>query len=159
MEIIIIDNDVVINDKIKLSPSEKKIDVMKDFCWEDWIKYNDQVISFRIKLDGDIKCEGDIYLIVTFTYPVSDDSILKSWVLAPEKLIEGTQKKPEGKVTKRLRQWFFDKTGTYLPMAGEWGNIDVIYDHWNCAGMIFCNYRAGFLSESDWMQYRKRSGF
>lgn len=48
-------------------------------------------------------------------------------MFAPENLISGEQNKPEGKVTKRLRNWFFEVTNRSLPSYGSWGHMDAAY--------------------------------
>lgn len=152
-------NSLNLDGKLFLSPSKNKISLMNEgVLWEDWIKNDSEVVSYRTVFNDNNNKEN-LYLIVTFKSPVNDESLLSNWYLSPEKVMNGEQKKPEGKVTRALRKWFFDKTKFNLPIGGDWGHIDAVYDHWNAVGVIVCNYRSSFKNESDWKDYRKRNKF
>ncbi|MCX8963443.1 hypothetical protein [Erwinia psidii] len=152
-------NSFNLDGKLILSPSSNKIELMDGgVLWEEWIKNDSEVVSYRT-IFKDEKDKANLYLIVTFKSPVNDNSLLSSWYLSPEKVMNGEQRKPEGKVTKALRKWFFDKAKIDLPISGDWGHIDAVYDHWNAVGVIACNYRSAFKDESNWKKYRKRNKF
>lgn len=152
-------NSLTICNGILLSPYQTKKDLInKDLLWEGWISNDNEVVSYRIVL-VDKKNKSKIFLIVNFTYPVNDDSLLSSWYLSPGNIMNGEQSKPEGKVTKALGKWFFDKTNTEIPVGGDWGHLDAVYDHWNTVGVIACNYRASFRNDSEWKEYRRRNKF
>lgn len=123
--------------------------------WEAWPDKGDKTVSYRTIFDIKGHKQGAIYLIVNFIQCNDINAIIGSWNFAPEKLIDGEQKKPEGKVTKRLRDWFKEKTNIVLPIYGSWGHIDASYDHWNCSGTICCNYRSGFRDDKSWKDYCK----
>ncbi|NUU69044.1 hypothetical protein HQN64_23505 [Enterobacteriaceae bacterium BIT-l23] len=149
MESIRLNSDVT---KIELIPTEKD--------WEEWIKNElGEIVSYRRIIFDKKETFGKLYLIVTFTSPVNDKSLLCSWFLAPEKLIDGKQSKPEGKVTKALQQWFFERTGQAIPYGNEREHIDAAYDHWNCVGGIVCNYRTSFKTQNEWNEYKKNNKF
>ncbi|MGR2861349.1 hypothetical protein [Erwinia amylovora] len=152
-------NSLIINGNILLSPFQSKNKLISEnLPWEEWIRNDNEVVSCRIIL-VDKKSKSKVFLIVTFISPINDNSLLCSWYLSPENLMNGEQKKPEGKVTKSLRKWFFDKTKVEIPIGGDWGHIDAVYDHWNTVGVIACNYRYSFKSESEWEKYRKINEF
>ncbi|WP_329906772.1 hypothetical protein [Serratia quinivorans] len=152
---------IIINNEIILSKTQKRKDIItKNQRWEDWLRNgNNEVVSYRIKLSSKGRNDGNVYLITTFTNPINDESLLCSWFLAPENLIEGVQNKPEGKVTARLRKWFFEKTKEKPPIGNDSEYIDASYDPWNSVGMIFCNYRSGFKNDKDWKEFRKNNKF
>jgi hypothetical protein len=161
MKLFISEDSLTLDNKIILSSSVKKKDILAlSDKWEEWLK-NDQkeTVSYRLKINDIKNSGGNVYLIVTFKSPINNDSLLVSWFLCPEKIINGEQKKINGPVTKGLRKWFLQKTGETLPKGGDWGDIDAIYDSWNQVGMIVCNYRAAFKSNYEWEDYRKRNGF
>jgi len=152
-------NNLIIDGNLLLSPFQNKNKlILANFPWEEWIKNDHEVVSYRIVL-VDKKSKSKVFLVVTFVSPVNDESLLSSWYLSPENIMNGEQKKPEGKVTKSLRKWFFDKTKVEIPIGGDWGHIDASYDHWNTVGVIACNYRSSFKNESEWKDYRKRNKF
>ncbi|QZY90996.1 hypothetical protein K7H94_03400 [Pantoea dispersa] len=152
--------DVIIFDEnIKISLFQKKKEIITNLHpWEDWLRNDDgEVVSYRLKLGN--KHDGFVYLIVTFKPPVNENALVATWFIAPEGLIEGQQKKASGKVTKRLRDWFFKKTQVLLPTGGEWGHIDASYDPWNSVGMIVCNYKTAFEDQEKWREYRRSNLF
>jgi hypothetical protein len=120
------------------------------FKWEAWPDRGDLTSSYRLILDVKGNKEGKVYFIVHFERTSQAELVVTSWMLAPENLITGEQHKPRGKVTKKLRQWFFEMTNVHLPIVGEWGHVDSSYDPHNMAGLIVCNYRSGFKSKKEW---------
>lgn len=54
--------------------------------------------------------------------------------------MDGFQPKPEGKYTKRIRQWFKNKFNISLPQEHSWGRIDAFYDPHNLTTSIVCTY-------------------
>ncbi|MGC8400340.1 hypothetical protein ACP3P6_02760 [Enterobacter mori] len=79
-----------------------------NFNWEAWPDKGCDTVSYRAIFNIKGNTHGDIYLIVNFIQPNDENAIIGSWSFAPYKLIDGEQK-PEGKVTKRLRDWFKEK--------------------------------------------------
>lgn len=143
---------------LALTPFITKKEIMESNClnWEPWPDKGDKTVSYRTIFDIKGNKQGDIYLIVNFVQCNDINAIIGSWSFAPAKLIDGEQKKPEGKVTKRLRDWFKEKTNINLPIYGSWGHIDASYDYWNCSGTIFfCNYRSSFRDDKSWKAYCK----
>lgn len=145
------------NKMLALTTLTTKKEIMNNdnFNWEAWPDKGCDTVSYRAIFNIKGNTHGDIYLIVNFIQPNDENAIIGSWGFAPYKLIDGEQKKPEGKVTKRLRDWFKDKTNVDLPVHGAWGHINAAYDHWNCSGAIYCNYRSGFRDEKSWKDYCK----
>ena len=136
-------NSLNIGGELLLSPSKNKKDLMDGIVlWDEWIKNDNEVVSYRTVFTE--AGGSNLYLIVSFESPVNDESLLTCWYLAQEKIMDGEQKKPEGRVTKALRKWFFNKTEFHLPISGDWGDIDAVYDHWNTVGVIACNYKLSF---------------
>lgn len=90
--------DVIIFDEnIKISLFQKKKEIITNLHpWEDWLRNDDgEVVSYRLKLGN--KYDGFVYLIVTFKPPVNENALVATWFIAPEGLIEGQQKKHQGK--------------------------------------------------------------
>ena len=145
------------NRMLALTPFITKKEIMENdtLNWEAWPDKGDNTVSYRAIFNTKGNIQGDIYLIIHFIQSDDMSAIISGWSFAPYKLIAGEQKKPEGKVTKRLREWFKEQTNTNLPIYGAWGHIDATYDHWNCSGAICCNYRSGFKDEKSWKEYCK----
>lgn len=145
------------DNKLVLSPFITKKEVMEiDYLtWEAWPSKGDETVSYRTIFNMKKNSQGDVYLIINFSRPNDMDATISSWRFAPEKLLMGEQKKPEGKITKRLREWFREKINNNLPIYGEWGHIDAAYDPHNRTGTIFCNYRSSFKDEKSWRDYCK----
>lgn len=148
---------LVFDNKLVLTPFITKKEIMEanNLDWEAWPSKGDSTISYRTIFDLKKNRDGDIYLIINFVRPNDMNATIGSWRFAPEKLLMGEQKKAEGKVTKRLREWFREKTNSDLPVYGAWGHIDTAYDPHNRTGTIFCNYRSSFRDEKDWKDYCK----
>lgn len=146
MKIFSKDDELIISDDLVLSSKKSQKDtIKKNLNWEPWLKNPDgDVVSFRLVLNAKEEKYGNLFLIVTFNSPITDESLLCSWFMAPEKLINGKQSKKDGAITKNLRKWFYEKTFVELPAEGEWGHIDASYDPWNSAGLIVCNYKPSF---------------
>lgn len=140
--------------KIRLDTKITKNELLKGgLLWEGWPeKKENKTVSYRLIMKGD-KEHGDIYLIVDFIHPNDPTSQLSGWRFAPDKLMIGEQKKTDGKVTRRLREWFKEKTKIKLPVYGSWGHIDAAYDPHNHTGTIVCNYRQGFINDDAWHDY------
>jgi len=145
------------NRMLALTPFATKKEIMENdsLNWEAWPDKGDDTVSYRTIFNTKGNLQGDIYLIIHFIQPDDMSAVISGWSFAPYKLIAGEQKKPEGKVTKKLREWFKEQTNTNLPVYGAWGHIDAAYDHWNCSGAICCNYRSGFKDEKSWKEYCK----
>ncbi|HDC4667019.1 TPA: hypothetical protein O8U43_004486 [Enterobacter cloacae] len=152
-----ITGEICFHKNLALTPFITKKEIMESNClnWEPWPDKGDKTVSYRTIFDIKGNKQGDIYLIVNFVQCNDINAIIGSWSFAPAKLIDGEQKKPEGKVTKRLRDWFKEKTNINLPIYGSWGHIDASYDYWNCSGTIFCNYRSSFRDDKSWKAYCK----
>ena len=130
---------------------------------EDWIKTKDGVtVAYRLILKCKACAElGKIYLIVFFQEKGHDDcgGFLDFWDLAPEKIMDGYQSKPNGKYTEQMRNWFSQQCGVKLPIKKEWGHLDASYDPWNQTSAINCNYKERFDSEQEWAEYKKWNRF
>ena len=135
--------------------TKKEIMEIDGFDWEPWPNKGDDTVSYRTIFNMNRNKQGDIYLIVDFVRSNNMSATLSSWRFAPEKLLMGEQKKIEGVVTRRLREWFKEKSCNALPIYGSWGHIDAAYDPHNKTGTIFCNYRSAFKDEKDWKDYCK----
>ncbi|AFI88285.1 hypothetical protein EXT68_22630 [Pectobacterium parmentieri] len=145
------DNKLTINSFI----TKKEIMGLEDICWEAWPSKGDETVSYRAVFEMEKNRQGDIYLIINFIRPGDMDATIVSWRFAPEKLLMGEQRKTEGGMTKKLREWFKEKTNSILPICGEWGGIDAAYDPHNRTCTIFCNYRSSFRDEKSWGDYCK----
>ncbi|WP_340608145.1 hypothetical protein [Xenorhabdus bharatensis] len=154
-----INNEIIIENNISLTDKSTKRNIINStYNWEEWIKnFNNETVSYRLLLDKPKNKYGRLFLIVTFTVPINEKSLLCSWHLAPEKLINGKQNNPKGKVTNNLKKWFYEETGTKLPIRRENMHIDASYDPWNYSGVIVCNYRSNFENEKAWKDYCKRN--
>ncbi|MGM0936112.1 MAG: hypothetical protein ACQEWL_05775 [Pseudomonadota bacterium] len=155
-----INNDTIIvnNDIYLIDTATKETIITSRYNWEEWVvNSNGETVSYRLILGSTKNQYGRLFLIVNFSAPISNKSLLYSWHLAPEKLINGTQNKPKGKVTHALNQWFKDETGVNLPIISNKIYIDSSYDPWNSAGLITCNYRSSFQSEESWKEFNKQS--
>lgn len=133
------------NKRVMLGPRITKKDLLHNtnVRWEGWPEKKDnKTVSYRTILKGDYDF-GDIYIIIDFLVPNDPDSILRSWRFAPEKLLMGKQNKPEGKITRALREWFKTNSGIVLPVSRGWGHVDAAYDPHNLTGTIVCNYYLG----------------
>ncbi|URQ61411.1 hypothetical protein LQ939_03435 [Pantoea alhagi] len=150
---------LVFENKLALTPVLTKKEIMGSdkLNWEAWPSKGDNTITYRAIFDLERNTSGNIYLIINFVHPNDMNATIASWRFAPEKLLMGEQKKPEGKVTKNLREWFNNKTKVDLPVYGKWGHIDAAYDPHNRTGTIFCNYRSSFKNEKQWKDYCKRN--
>ncbi|SFU16635.1 hypothetical protein SAMN05192562_107175 [Kosakonia arachidis] len=137
--------------------TKKELMGIDGLLWEPWPDKKAQTVSYRTIFNIKGNKQGDIYLIVSFVRPDDSEATIASWRFAPEKLLMGEQRKPEGKITQNLREWFREKTNQSLPVSGEWGHIDSAYDPHNKTGTIFCHYRANFKSDREWMDYCRRN--
>lgn len=85
-------NSLIINGNILLSPFQSKNKLISEnLPWEEWIRNDNEVVSYRIIL-VDKKSKSKVFLIVTFISPINDNSLLCSWYLSPENLMNGEQK-------------------------------------------------------------------
>ncbi|WP_395306468.1 hypothetical protein [Enterobacter sichuanensis] len=130
------------NKRVLLGPRVTKTELFNNtnVRWEGWPEKKDnKTVSYRTILKGDHEF-GDIYLIIDFLVPNDPNSIIRSWRFASEKLLMGKQNRPEGKVTRCLREWFKTKSTIVLPVSREWGHVDAAYDPHNLTGTILCHY-------------------
>jgi hypothetical protein len=125
--------------------------------WEDWDIVDNIPRSFRtiIKLPN----KGISPKTVLVVHGGLDDRPITFWDLAPWDLMEGTQSRPNGKHTKRMRNWFKDAFGVGLPLKREWGHVDAYFDPWNQTASVICNYRERFDSDAKWSEYKKNNGY
>ena len=125
--------------------------------WENWAVIDDVPRAFRtiIKLPN----KGISPKTIVIVYVGLDNRPLAFWDIAAWDLAEGTQSRPEGKCTKRMRAWFKETFGVGLPLKRNWGHIDASYDPWNQSAGVICNYRERFSSEEDWTQYKKENKY
>lgn len=130
-----------------------------DIFWEPWPDNGVNTVAYRAVFNISKNRQGDIYLVVFFSCPSDMNDTVKSWSFAPDKLLMGEQNKPDGKVTRKLRDWFKEQTSIDLPAYGAWGHIDAAYDPHNRTGTIVCNYRSGFKDEKAWKDYIKWNKF
>lgn len=139
--------------KVSLLTTQRELVACSKLNWEGWPDKDECTASFRLILNVKNNKQGKIYFIVNFEKINEHEPTVTGWMLAPENLISGEQHRPKGKVTKALRQWFFEMTNTHLPVSGAWGHIDAAYDPHNQAGSIVCNYRTGFNDEKSWADF------
>ena len=125
--------------------------------WEEWDVVDNIPWSFRtiIKLPN----KGISPKTILVVHIGLDNRPLTFWDMAPWDLIEGTQSRPEGKCTKRMRAWFKETFGTDLPLKREWGHINANFDPWNQSTTVTCNYRERFDTDEQWSEYKKNNGY
>lgn len=125
--------------------------------WEDWSIIDGAPRALRCLINMPNK--GISKKTVLIVHAGIDDRPLAFWDVAPWDLADGSQNRPEGKYTKRMRAWFKEMFNTNLPAGGEWGHIDSSYDPWNQSTGIICNYRERFNTEKEWLEYRSNNNF
>lgn len=127
--------------------------------WESWMTLHEagQVISYRAIFSVRHQSNTSRLILVVDLRP--DNGVVRQWRVLPYDLERLYQARPEGKLTKKVRRWFFEQTGVQLPQGGDWGDTDVLYDPHNLNAYVMCNYRENFNTEEEWMRYRKKYGF
>ncbi|WP_162286980.1 hypothetical protein [Pantoea stewartii] len=138
---------------ISSTSTKKNLFAMGGLFWEGWPDNGDDTVNYRAFFNTKNNRQGDIYLIVFLSHNGDENATVVSWCFAPDNLLMGEQNKPEGKVTRKLREWFKVQSGCNLPVYGAWGHIDAAYDPHNRTGMITCNYRSGFEDANSWSNY------
>ncbi len=83
MKIFSKDDELIINDDLVLSSKKSQKDIIKkNINWEPWLKNPDgDVVSFRLALNAKEEKYGNLFLIVTFNSPITDESLLCSLFL------------------------------------------------------------------------------
>lgn len=140
MKINTTDGSVNIGKFITLFRGMKRNDLLsqsKKQIWKDWIKRDDEIISYKTTLKNENKPEETLIAIVFFE---KNNGHIKFWDIGPEKNANEIQSKPEGKYTKKMRRWFFENFQLTLPQSGSWGEIDAFYDPHNLTTSIICHY-------------------
>lgn len=144
--------------QLQISPATTRAQLLQSHSdWEEWTVVNNVAMSFRtiLTLPESRRCKK-VVLIVNVG---GDDMPIAFWSLGAWDLIEGPQSRPEGKYTKRMRQWFEDSFNVRLPASGPWGLVEASYDHWNQTSMIVCNYRQRFKTEAEWNEFKSLNKF
>lgn len=123
--------------------------------WEDWaVVYGvPQAMRTIINLPNEEISQKTILIVYVSQY----NNPITFFDIAPWDLTEGIQNRPEGKYTKRMRNWFKTMFKVSLPCCGDWGHIDASYDHCNQSTGIICNFRERFLDDDDWNLYKIRN--
>lgn len=152
-------NTIIINNDIYLTPICTLKDIITSlYPWEKWITNSQgKTVAYRLVLGKAKNRYGRLFLVTHFTSPANENALLSSWYLAPEKLMDGIQNSPKGKITHNLKQWFHQETGIKLPIASQQMHISVSYDPWNSSGSIICHYRSGFNSDIEWKTFHKQN--
>lgn len=152
-------NTIIINNDIYLTPTCTLNDIITSlYPWEKWITHSQgETVAYRLILGKAKNQYGRLFLIVNFTFTSNENALLSSWHLAPEKLMDGIQNNPKGKITHNLKQWFHQETGMKLPITSQKMHIGVSYDPWNCSGSIVCHYRSNFNNDIEWKAFHKRN--
>lgn len=149
---------IEITPELAIHPGITRSDLFSmDVKWEEWDVVDNIARSFRtiFKLPNK-KISPKTLLIVHIGL---DDLPVTFWTLAPWDLVDGTQSRPEGKYTKRMRVWFKESFDVKLPLKREWGHIDAYFDPWNQTASVICNYRERFDSDERWRQYKKDNNY
>lgn len=105
--------------------------------WEEWIKHEDEVMAYKIKIKDKELRKNNLIIICYF---FENDGVIKFWDFGPENCMNGFQSKPEGKYTKKMRLWFLNKFNMALPQKLAWGEIDAFYDPHNLTTSVICTY-------------------
>lgn len=143
---------------IILRPGMNRNDLLSiNVDWEEWEIVENSVISFRtiFKLPN----KGMSPKTILIAYVGEESEPLAFWKIAPWDRLDGTQNRPEGKCTKRIRTWFKDMSGITIPLRKEWGHIDASFDPWNQSATIVCNYRERFGLDEEWSQYKRENKY
>lgn len=125
--------------------------------WEDWILIDGIPSAYRtiFNLPNRHMSPKTILIVHVGTLDVP----LAFWSIVPWDLVDGAQKRREGKNTKISRKWFLEMFNSTLPTGGDWGDIDASYDHWNQTVKVVCNYRERFKTDKEWKEYRRENKF
>lgn len=127
-----------INNETKIFRKMKRNDLCEKDKWESWIEHEEEIISYKKTIIKKDILRGNMIIICYFE---KNDGIIKFWDLGPEKYMNGRQSKPEGKYTKKMRQWFLQNFNLIIPIKEFWGEIDAFYEPHSSTTSVICTYK------------------
>lgn len=141
-----------------LYPGMTRTDILSiNVDWEDWNVIDDIPRAFRTIIKLPNKGIGPKTILIV--YVGLNNRPLAFWDVAPWDIAGGSQNRPEGKSTKRMRTWFKEMCGINLPLKREWGHVDASFDPWNQTAGVVCTYKERFGSDEEWVEYKKNNKY